>query len=167
MVIDALNGEPGVQSHRWPGYEANDRELVEYALAKLIGVPKKRRTAKLETWTVFYDGKHLLIEKDAIIGYIVDQMPKFIEPGFPWRAILFIPQFGKLYRDLNLAEHRKINHRRKIIKRLKPKIKLVLGMHRILWNLRIYIQGTAVLCILCVLFILLRTCPQNIFGILS
>ena len=128
LVIDALNGEPGVQSHRWPGYEANDRELVEYALTKLIGVPKKRRTAKLETWTVFYDGKHLLIEKDAIIGYIVDQMPKFIEPGFPWRAILFIPQFGKLYRDLNLAEHRKINHRRKIIKRLKPKIKLVLGM---------------------------------------
>ena len=128
LVIDALNGEPGVQSHRWPGYEANDRELVEYALTKLIGVPKNKRTAKLETWTVFYDGEQLLIEKEAIIGYVVEQIPKTIELGFPWRAILFIPQFGKVYRDLTLAEHQAINHRRKIVDRLRPKIKSILGI---------------------------------------
>lgn len=128
LVIDALDGEPGVRSHRWPGYEANDRELVQYALTRLAGVSKNKRTAKLETWTVFYDGEHLLIESNAIIGYIVEQMPKSIETGFPWRAILFLPQFGKVYRDLTLTEHQAINHRRKIANRLKPKIKLILGI---------------------------------------
>ncbi|OGZ35219.1 MAG: hypothetical protein A3D38_02210 [Candidatus Portnoybacteria bacterium RIFCSPHIGHO2_02_FULL_40_23] len=40
LEIDYLNGEPGVFSRRWLGYERSDEELVKIAFKKLI--PKIR-----------------------------------------------------------------------------------------------------------------------------
>jgi len=126
LEIDILNKEPGVRSHRWLGYEASDKELVKQALKRLTGIPKKQRTARIVTWVAFYNGKNLFLESGAIEGYIVEKMPDWIEKGFPWRSILFIPKFNKLYQELTPEEHQKINHRKKILKRLRPKIKKAL-----------------------------------------
>ena len=35
IMIDALNGEPGVRSRRWPGYTATDEELIQMTLEKM------------------------------------------------------------------------------------------------------------------------------------
>lgn len=128
LVIDYLKGEPGVRSHRWLGYKASDKELVNYALERLKGVPFKKRTAQIVTWAAFYNGKNLILEKESIKGYVTDKIPSRIEKGFPWRAILFLPQFNKLYQDLTEKEHHQINHRAKILAVLKPKIKSILGI---------------------------------------
>ncbi len=128
LEIDVLGGEPGVKSHRWLGYEASDEKLVKYALKKLTGVPKDKRTARIMTWAAFYDGSNLLLENEAIEGYIVEEFPSWIEKGFPWRSILFIPQFNKLYQDLTAEEHEIINHRWKIVEKLRPRLKQVLGI---------------------------------------
>ena len=56
LMIDTLNGEPGVLSRRWPGYEATDQELIDIALTKLKDVPQDKRTAHLRTVGVYYDG---------------------------------------------------------------------------------------------------------------
>ena len=126
--IDALGGAPRVRSHRWLGRESSDGELIKYTLKKLKGVPLEKRTARITTWVAFYNGKNLLLERGTIDGYVVKEYPNWIEKGFPWRSILFIPEFGKLYQDLTPEEHEKINHRRKILEKLKPKIKEVLGI---------------------------------------
>ena len=47
LEIDYLDGEPGVQSRRWPGYEASDEELIQMTLDKLQGVPPAKRGAQL------------------------------------------------------------------------------------------------------------------------
>lgn len=125
--IDALGGEPGVKSHRWPGYEANDKELIQLALKKLKGVPPQKRTAHIVSWAVFYDGENLFIENEFISGYIAEKEPSYVQEGFPWRALLFLPQFGKFYQDLTIEEHKKINHRRKIVIRLRPHIIRILA----------------------------------------
>lgn len=126
LEIDALGGEPGVKSHRWPGYEASDKELIQHALKKLEGIPPQERTAHLVSWAAFYDGKNLVVESEVVSGYITEQEPVSTQQGFPWRAILFISQFGKFYQDLTPEEHEKINHRRKIVRKLKPEIKQAL-----------------------------------------
>lgn len=126
LEIDALNGEPGVRSHRWLGEEGSDRELVEYALKKMAKFDLNQRTARIVSWTAFYDGDNLFLEDGAIEGYIIKETPEWIDKGFPWRSILFIPQFNKLYRDLSPEEHELINQRRRIFKKLKPKIKQAL-----------------------------------------
>lgn len=127
LVIETLGGEPGVKSHRWLGREATDEELVAFALQKMAGLPWEKRGAEIQTWAAFYDGEHLLLEQGGTRGFIVEEKPSWMEKGFPWRSILFIPEFGKLYQDLTEEEYQKIEHRRKIVARLKPRMKEALG----------------------------------------
>ena len=112
LEIDFLNGEPGVKSRRWPGYEATDRELIDMALQKLQGVPHKKRTARLRTVGLYYDGKNTISRTAAIEGFITEDYVGHCEQGYPFRSIFRIPEFNKLYQDLTREEHEKINHRR-------------------------------------------------------
>ena len=122
LEIDFLNGEPGVLSRRWPGYEATDQELIDIALKKLRGVPQEKRTAHLVAVGAFYDGKCTLIEKGSINGYIVEEQKAECEPGYPFRAIFMVSKFDKLYQDLTHEEHEKVNHRRELYTKLAEKI---------------------------------------------
>ena len=122
LEIDALNGEPGVYSRRWPGYEATDKELIDLALTKLDGVPPERRTAHLRTVGAFYDGTRTLTKTASIAGVIVTQAPLECEKGYPFRSIFFVPRFGKLFRDLTHNEHEQVNHRRVVFAELAKSI---------------------------------------------
>lgn len=122
LEIDALGGEPGVKSRRWIGREMTDWELVDHTFERLKGIPKEKRTAKLRTVIAFFDGKECVCDTDFIEGYIVEERPVEVKAGYPFRSLFFIPQFGKLFKDLTPVEHKEINHRLKILERLKPKI---------------------------------------------
>ncbi len=124
LIIDILNGEPGVKSRRWPGHEATDQELIDYALEKLKGVPLEKRTAKLETCICFYDfDKQLfLVETEHINGWIAESPSPVITPGYPYRALFMVKQFNKYYDDLTEEEHAQVNHRLIAAKRLLLKI---------------------------------------------
>ena len=147
LGTDYLNGEPGVKSRRWPsfaeastfakasadksagklGREKTDQELIDIALKKLKGVPREKRTAHLTAVGAFWDGKNLLTEKASIDGYIVERQTVECEPGYPFRSIFMIPQFGKLYQDLTHEEHEQINHRKQVYMRLADKISKIAG----------------------------------------
>lgn len=124
LAIEALQGEPGVKSRRWPGHEATDQELIDYALEKLRGVPLEKRTAKLETCLCFYDfDKQLfLTETDHIDGWIAEEPCPIVTPGYPYRALFMVKEFNKYYDELTEEEHAKVNHRIKAAQRLKLKI---------------------------------------------
>ncbi len=122
LEIDALNGEPGVLSRRWPGYEATDQELIDMALSKLKDVPWDKRTAHLRTVGVYYDGRDTLHVQGSIDGYIVEKQTAPCEKGYPFRSIFLIPRFNKLYQDLTNEEHEQINHRRFVYSELGKQI---------------------------------------------
>jgi len=151
-VIDALGGLPGVHSHRWVkakgfdgkfsepaepreskkfpgvlprgqnGYEATDQEFAEAVLKKMEGIAQEKRTARLGGVMIFWDGEHGIKKENWTEGYIADRIMGDIQPGFPYRAILMIPQFGKPYGMLTDEEHEQVNFRRKNIQSLKPEI---------------------------------------------
>lgn len=122
LEIDYLNGEPGVLSRRWPGYEATDEELIEMALKKLEGVPEENRTARLRTVGTYYDGKNTLSRTAAVEGYIAEDYCGHCEKGYPLRSIFWIPKFNKLYQDLTHEEHEEINHRKVVYGQLAQDI---------------------------------------------
>ncbi len=117
-----MNGEPGVLSRRWPGYEATDEELIEMALKKLDGVSKERRTARLRTVGLYYDGKNTLSRTASVGGYITEDYCGHCEKGYPFRSIFWIPKFNKLYQDLTHEEHDEINHRKVVYSQLAQDI---------------------------------------------
>ncbi|MCI0533091.1 non-canonical purine NTP pyrophosphatase, partial [bacterium] len=124
LEIDVLGGEPGVKSHRWIDgvNEAADDELIDYTLARLAGVPYENRTARLKLVLAYFDGTALSLSTAAIEGIIIEERPKKNEPGFPFRGLLFVPEYGKLYGEFTEEEHNTINHRRRALNALRRSI---------------------------------------------
>ncbi len=123
LQIEILNGEPGVNSHRWPGYKATDQELVDYTLKRLNGLPKEKRTAYLRVCVCFYDPKLKieLCEEEKVKGYISEEATQRPTNGYPYRSLFVVKKFNRYYDELTEAEHQKINHRLIALKRLVNK----------------------------------------------
>lgn len=124
--IDALNGEPGVKSHRWPygDREATDEELIAYTFSRMARIPEGRRGAQLRVVVAFV-ARGISRTAEASVRGIVPMEPSGRrEPGFPYRSILYIPEIGKFYQHeaLTAAENQRYNHRRKAIEILKSDI---------------------------------------------
>lgn len=122
LMVDALDGAPGVNSHRWLGHEATDQELAEAVLKKLEGVPKEKRSARLGGVMVFYDGTHTLSKENYVEGYITDRLMGEIKPGFPYRPIFMVSSLNKPFSETTAEEDEIVGHRRKSLRALKPKI---------------------------------------------
>ncbi|OHA09280.1 MAG: hypothetical protein A3B37_03885 [Candidatus Sungbacteria bacterium RIFCSPLOWO2_01_FULL_59_16] len=122
LIVDYLGGMPGVHSHRWLGHAATDQELAEAILERLEGVSRQERTARLGGVIAFWDGAHLLESENWLEGYVADRLMGEVRPGFPYRALLMIPEFNKAYAELTPEEHQKVNFRRKNLESLTPHI---------------------------------------------
>lgn len=124
LMIDALNGAPGVKSRRWPGYEATDEELITYALDKMNDVPEGKRTAQLVTCVCLYDpvNKQFTTEQESIKGKISAEPLTMDTNGYPYRALFIVDKYDKFYDELSKAEHHEINHRLKALRKLSPAI---------------------------------------------
>lgn len=112
LEIDALEGEPGVHSRRWPGHEASDEELMEYALERMKGVPLEKRTARLTAVLAVATGRgHMHTFAGALEGRITEEPHYPIVPGYPFRSIFYEFKSGKVLSVLPLEElpngHRK------------------------------------------------------------
>lgn len=124
LIIPYLNNEPGVKSRRWPGYEANDIELIQYTLTHLKGVGVTDRTAYLQTCLCFYNPfeKIFVCEEEKIKGKIAKTPIRDFTAGYPYRALFIVDKFGKYYDELTPTEHHEVNHRLKALKRLVQRI---------------------------------------------
>lgn len=124
LMIDALDGQPGVKSRRWPGYEATDKELIKYALDKMQNIPDDKRTAQLVTCVCLYfpDSKEYFCEQEGIDGRITKDACTWDTNGYPYRALFVVQQYNKFYDELTEEEHYLINHRLKALRRLKKYI---------------------------------------------
>jgi XTP/dITP diphosphohydrolase len=126
--IDALGGLPGVRSKRWVhgDREATDEEIVEHTLRAMETVPDDRRTARLRTVLALYDGSSFALSQAWVEGAVTREARPYA-PGFPYRGLLFIPQFGKMYGALTEEQHEALNHRRIALEKLRPELLRVLG----------------------------------------
>ena len=124
LMIDALNGAPGVMSRRWPGYEATDRELIDFALDKMKSIPKEKRTAQLRACICFYNPStvEFVTNEQGIEGTISEKPTTYDTNGYPYRALFIVKKFNTFYDGLTPKEHQKINHRLKAIQQLIPVI---------------------------------------------
>lgn len=122
LMVDYFDGAPGVNSHRWLGYEATDQELAEAILKKLEGVPLEKRAARIGGLAVFYDGEHVIKEENYVEGYIAERLMGTIKPGFPYRPIFIVSAFNKPFSMLTEEEDHAVGARQKNFRALKPKI---------------------------------------------
>lgn len=132
LLIEILDGAPGIKSKRWLGREASDLELIEYTLKRLKGLPKSKRIAYLETSLCYFNpnmekvgnnhGCSLLTKNERIKGYIAEKQSGRPTLGYPYRALFVIEKWGKYYDELTEVEHHAISHRLKALRWIVEKI---------------------------------------------
>ena len=128
LEIDALNGEPGVHSHRWihKDREDTDEELIQYTIEKLKDVPFNKRDAQLRLVLAFVtpERDEAVTSEGMIRGIIALKPSSYRRTGFPYRSLLYLPDIGKFYNhdELTPGENDAYNHRKHALEILKPKI---------------------------------------------
>jgi XTP/dITP diphosphohydrolase len=122
LEIDALSGAPGVKSKRWLGKDASWFDLANAIIEKLIDIPKEKRAARLRTVMAIStpDGR-IQTAETTIEGYISETLnADKIIAGYPYRALLIVQNFNKLYADLTEEEHEQVNQRKRALRQLLP-----------------------------------------------
>ena len=125
LEIDALNGEPGVKSHRWihSDREDGDEELIQYTLDRMKDLADDKREAQLRLVLalVMPDGEVFTAEEK--VRGIIPKVPSDVRhEGYPYRSLLFLPEINKFYNhdELTATETETYNHRKKALDILKP-----------------------------------------------
>jgi XTP/dITP diphosphohydrolase len=115
LVVEQLNGEPGVYSARYAGANVTDDMNNKKLLSKLLDFPRPHK-AKFVCSAVFYDGTDFVKTSGEVFGQIIDQ-PRG-KNGFGYDP-LFLPEgFDKTTAELDLDEKNQISHRAKAFKSL-------------------------------------------------
>ena len=126
LVVDALNGKPGVKSARFSGEKDEDRTLLDHknttkVLALLRGVPTEKRTARFVCCLCLASPEKILIETEGTLEGIIAEK-EIGENGFGYDPIFFVPRLNKTVAQLSREEKNAISHRGNAIRKLKPAI---------------------------------------------
>jgi XTP/dITP diphosphohydrolase len=135
LEVDALGGAPGVRSHRWlsegrAGHglaPADDRMLAEEVIRRMAGIESARRTARLRAAAAlaYLDGGLVrrCVAEATLEGVIADRCYPNVRPGFPYRAVLFLPAYGRYLAELSEEEAARLSQRRALVQQLIPSLK--------------------------------------------
>ncbi len=126
LVIDYLNGEPGIYSARYMGedtsYEIKNQALID----RLKDAKGAERSARFvcNIAAVLPDGQ--VVHTEETMEGLIAETPAGAG-GFGYDPILYIPEFGKTSAELSIEEKNQISHRGKALEAMKHKLKEIFG----------------------------------------
>lgn len=121
LMVDALDGAPGVISARFAGDESNDGKNNEKLLRLMAEVPTSERGAKFVSviTMVFPDGEKI-VARGECKGHILYE-PK--GPGGFGYDPLFVPEgHDRSFGEMSAAEKNQISHRARALENLREKL---------------------------------------------
>jgi XTP/dITP diphosphohydrolase len=111
LVVEALDGRPGVYSARYAGADASDDRNIDKLLEELRGVPDDRRTAAFVCCAVYVsaDDETSLVAEGRWQGKILEQRRG--TGGFGYDPVFYDPECGRTAAELgpelkNARSHR-------------------------------------------------------------
>jgi len=124
LVVDALNGAPGVISARYAGIGASDRDNLDKLLRELEGVPEQLRTARFICVMVFMEHANdpcpvigQGVWEGRILGHAVG------ENGVGYDPVFWVPEQNCASAELSATVKNSLSHRGKALKALTALIK--------------------------------------------
>jgi XTP/dITP diphosphohydrolase len=123
LLVDILNGEPGIYSARYAGPRATDKENNARLLAKLKDIPQEKRIASFQCALVLYrkDGTFDSFE-GKWQGQIIDE-PRGSN-GFGYDPIFWIPELEMTAAQLPATIKNKLSHRGQAVAKFKESLVL-------------------------------------------
>lgn len=110
LVVDALNGEPGVYSARYGGEGLSDYDRCMYLLNNMKDIPEEKRGGAFKSSLCAIISDNVKFEAEGEIrGKILFEVKG--ENGFGYDPLFYVDEFGKTFGELSLEEKNKISHR--------------------------------------------------------
>lgn len=114
LLVDALNGAPGVYSARYAGEQKNDEDNLQKLLKKLNGIENRKAHFKTVIALVLNNKSYSF--EGIINGTIITE--KKGGHGFGYDPIFMPDGYSKTFAELSLAEKSAISHRAIAVKKL-------------------------------------------------
>lgn len=122
LVIDYLNGEPGIYSARYMGedtsYHIKNRNLID----RLEGVPDEKRGARFVcAIAAVLPGGEVLTERGIMEGRIGYEEKG--GNGFGYDPIFYVPEYNCSAAELTPEQKNEISHRGKALQKIKEALR--------------------------------------------
>lgn len=126
LEVDALNGAPGMHSHRFsplPG--ATDADRRKYLLEKLEGLARP--------WKAHFRATVAVAQLSGKVRLAIGQCDGEIIPeergsnGFGYDPIFFIPEAGRTMAELEMDEKNRLSHRARAVQNAIPILRELFG----------------------------------------
>lgn len=127
LVIDALDGQPGVKSARFSGAKDKERSLIDHKnIAKVLelmkNTPAEKRTARFICSIALASADKILIETNGKLEGVIAQK-EVGAGGFGYDPIMFVPSLNKTVAQMLPDEKNAISHRGNAIRAFEPLLK--------------------------------------------
>ena len=124
LVIDALDGRPGVYSARYALDKCEsgtniDKANYKKVLAELKDIPDTKRTARFMCCLCLASPDKILLETEGTVEGVINHAPVG-QNGFGYDPIFYVPPLNKTVAQLDSQEKNRISHRGHAIRKLKP-----------------------------------------------
>jgi len=120
LIVEQLDGRPGVYSARYAGEECTFEDNNIKVINELKEFPEPHR-AKFVCTAVFYDGKNIIETVGELKGKIIKEQRG--NNGFGYDPIFVPDGYDKTIAELSLEEKNKISHRAEAFNKLLAKLK--------------------------------------------
>ncbi len=112
LIVDALNGEPGVYSARYAGENATDQENLEKLLKEIKGKDNRKASFQCVLSLAIPTGAALTYEASCE-GEILSEPVG--NNGFGYDPVFYYPEFEKTFAQLTIEEKSTVSHRGKAL----------------------------------------------------
>ncbi|MCL2050944.1 MAG: RdgB/HAM1 family non-canonical purine NTP pyrophosphatase [Lachnospiraceae bacterium] len=118
LLIDYLDGEPGVDSALYLGVNTSYRIKNQSLIDRLDGVPTPKRTARFVCVMVAILPDGTLLSSEGVMEGLIGYEERG-ENGFGYDPIFYVPDFFKHSAELTPEEKNEISHRGKALRKMK------------------------------------------------
>ena len=123
IIVDALNGEPGVYSARFSGSHASDESNNVLLVEKLGSVPEAQRSARYQAVIVYMrnaDDPSPIICDGSWEGIIMLEAKG--SGGFGYDPYFYLPDYGCTSAELSADEKNRVSHRGQALRLLLERL---------------------------------------------
>ena len=123
LMVDALEGEPGVYSARYAGENANDSDNNKKLIQNLKGIGN-RKAKFVSVISIAKPNGEVHSFRGEVEGIILDEARG--NAGFGYDPYFYYVAYGKTFAELELSEKNAISHRARALSKMKKEIKDIL-----------------------------------------
>lgn len=122
LIVDALNGAPGVYSARYAGEGHNDADNNAKLMRDMAGVPWDKRTCRFASAVALArQGKETICVLGTVEGILLNEARG--SNGFGYDPYFYYPPFDRSFAELSAEEKNSVSHRKRALEALQEMLR--------------------------------------------